>query len=205
MNMEEIIANSNNVYMFGSSVYGNKTNISDTDFIVVSDYYGDTAIHIDNNDFNIYSVKTFQEKLDNNDIQALECMFLDEKYIIKENIKFDFKIDYEKLKESVGKISSNSFVKCNKKLTVEKDYNPYIGKKSLWHSFRILMFGIQIVKYNKIIDYKEANYLFNKIMSMPDDWEEIKKEFKPKYNELKTKWRLELKEKVQNHTNYIKL
>ena len=58
------------------------------------------------------------------------------------------------------------------------------------------MFGIQIVKYNKIIDYKEANYLFDKIMSMPDDWEEIKKEFKPKYNELKTKWRLELKEKL---------
>lgn len=192
MDRQYIFDNSTNIYMYGSYVYGTNTSKSDKDYIVVSDVIKDEHIQIGNEEFNIYSSEKFQEKLDKNEIDALECMFLDKKFILKEDIKFPFEINKEKLKESIGKTSSNSFVKCHKKLTVEKDYNPYIGKKSLWHSLRIVMFGTQIAKTGKIYDYAQANKYYNEIMQMPDFWENIKFAYQPVYNNLKSAWRLSL-------------
>ncbi len=194
MDKQYIFDNSDNIYRFGSIVYGTNTKDSDEDFIVVSDIIEDVQIHIGNQDYNIYSSKTFQEKLNNNEIDALECMFLDKQFVLKENKKFNFKINLEKLKNSVGELSSNSYAKCHKKLTVDKDYNPYIAKKSLWHAFRVVMFGMQIAETGKIYDYTCSNKIKTRIMEMPDNWDNIKFVFKPEFNELKTNWRIALKE-----------
>ena len=199
MDKKYIFNNSLNIYEYGSVVYGCNSINSDKDYIVISDIIGDAQISVGNEDFNIYSTKTFQEKLNNNDISALECMFLDKKHILKETIKFDFEINKENLKESLGKLSSNSYAKCHKKLTVEKDLNPYVAKKSLWHAFRIIMFGIQILETGKINDYTCANVLRDRILEMPDNWDNIKFVFKPEFNELKTKWRLAFKEENIEH------
>ncbi|MNR15785.1 hypothetical protein D3C85_1323410 [compost metagenome] len=79
---------------------------------------------------------------------------------------------------------------------MEKDYNPYIAKKSLFHSFRILKYGIQIAKYGRIFDYTEANYLWEEINSFEtNDWEFFKTKYQPVYNELKSQFKLEAPKK----------
>jgi hypothetical protein len=61
--------------------------------------------------------------------------------------------------------AGNSFAKAGKKLDVEKEH--YKGKKSLFHSLRILMFGIQIAKAGRITNYGEANDLWKEIKQVP--------------------------------------
>ncbi|KAL9646506.1 hypothetical protein ABK040_006565 [Willaertia magna] len=58
--------------------------------------------------------------------------------------------------------SNNSFVKAKKKIIVEKELK--IGLKSLFHSLRILHFGIQIAKHGKIINFEEATELYKDIV-----------------------------------------
>jgi hypothetical protein len=94
----------------------------------------------------------------------------------------------QKLRHSLSAKSSNSFVKAKKKLTIKKDFDLNLGRKSLWHSFRIIDFGIQIIKYNKIIDYKSMNDLFNDIMQYYS-WIDLFEEYKIKYNNLLTEFR----------------
>ena len=80
-------------------------------------------------------------------------------------------------------------MKAKKKLIVEKDYDPYIGKKSLFHSLRIILFGIQIAQYGKIINYEEANIYYDIVKSEIIEWEYFKKKYQPIYNNLKTEFR----------------
>ena len=124
-----------------------------------------------------------------NHIVALECCFLPEDCIIKETKKFKYDVDLIATRIAISSIVSNSWVKGKKKFEVEKDYNPLIAKKSIWHCFRILMFGIQACKYGKIIDFKEANSLFKDIMEAPDNWKYFKTNYQQKLNELKTEFK----------------
>jgi hypothetical protein len=82
-------------------------------------------------------------------------------------------------------------IQGKKKLTVEKDYSPYIAKKSLFHSLRILIEGIQIAKYQKIIDYSQANYLWEEIVNNKvNDWSYYKEKYQPLYNKLNSEFRI---------------
>ena len=82
-------------------------------------------------------------------------------------------------------------MKCKKKLEIEDSYNPKVAKKSLWHSLRIIDFGIQIISFGKIEDYSSVNYLYSEIVeSNQNKWDYFKKKYKPLYNSLKTKFRL---------------
>lgn len=172
------------VYPYGSVVYGCHTPQSDTDFIVVvaSDediYY---SVSEDDSDYTVYSRKTFIEKIREHHISALECIFQqpDDPFLRY------FKYDSEKLRRNISAISSNSFVKCKKKM---REGEEYIGKKSMFHSLRILMFGIQIANYNRIVDYTIANELLPTIMNMKD-WEEIKLMNQPIFNDLKSAFKI---------------
>lgn len=180
------------VYPYGSKVYGCNMN-GDEDLVIIMDTEDkkhETQYTLGNRDMTFYTKDTFQEKLFNHDITAMECFFLPQNLKQKELIKFDFDLDLEKLRYSVSKVSSNSFVKAKKKLTVEKDFNPYIGRKSLFHSLRILMFGIQIAKYGKIIDYSEANYLWDEIINnQSEQWEDYKTKYQPIFNQLKSEFK----------------
>ena len=80
--------------------------------------------------------------------------------------------------------------KHEKKLEVEKNFNPLVAKKNLFHVLKILLFGKQIAKYGKIIDYKEANNYFYDIMNIEsNDWLVFKNKYQPIANELKTEFR----------------
>lgn len=179
-----------NVYLYGSRIYGTDNEKSDYDYVVVikDDYYDVEQIKSNNNDYNFYTKTQWDAMCKNNDVVFCECYFLQNK--IKETYKPAFKLDPEKIRSNFSKMASNSYVKCKKKLIVEKDYNPYIAKKSLWHSFRILMYGIQMLKYNKIIDYQCANFLYNDIVNNKETkWDYFKNKYQPLYNQYKSEFR----------------
>lgn len=177
------------VYPYGSRVYGNYHKSSDYDFIVVvkkktTEQFSDNQINI-----NYYTVEEHQQRLDDHEISALECQFLQfpkHQYIEKQLFKFN--LDKSKLRHSLSAKSSNSWVKCKKKLTIEKDYDLSVGRKSLFHSFRIIDFGIQLASHGKIIDYGSCNDLYKEIMSYYV-WEDLFDEFKIRYNNLLSEFR----------------
>lgn len=193
--MRFILSDALNIYAYGSIVYGTYIDgISDRDYIVIvpDDYpLENEQIEHKNCHYNIFHASQWQEKLNNNEVDALEVYFLPQEHILKETIKFKTIIVPSKVREQFSRTASNSWVKCKKKLTVEKDYNPRVGKKSLWHSLRIINFGIQILCTGRISDYDTLNYLYDEIVNNDlNQWEYYYNKYKVLYNNMKSQFRL---------------
>jgi predicted nucleotidyltransferase len=186
------------VYPYGSRVYGNARKNSDYDFIVVTtnktnEQYSDNLINV-----NFYTPDEHQQRLSDHEISALECYFLpDEKVLYnsfhslnrKNRFEFTFVLNLVKLRHALSAKSSNSWVKAKKKLTVEKDYDLDLGRKSLFHAIRIIDYGIQIATYKKIVDYGSCNKLFEDIMNCYT-WSEMFGEYKQFYNNICSEFRI---------------
>ena len=178
-----------NVYQYGSRVYGTNRSNSDWDFIIVlnnkiRDQFSDNQINV-----TFYTPLEFNEKVVNHEISVLECIFLPDYMVWKEQMRFQFKLDLVKLRHSLSAKSSNSWVKAKKKLTIPADYDLNIGKKSLFHSMRIIHFGIQIATAGSITKYNECNDLFNEIMNTYNDWDSLFDNYKERYNNLMSEFR----------------
>lgn len=179
-----------NVYTYGSHVYGTAREDSDRDFIlVVKDdcnidesivsAWKDKAV-----DLNIFKKSDFINMIKSHEITALECLFLPGHLSFeKENFSVFFELNKSVLRSSFSAKSSNSWVKAKKKFLVEKDYDPIIGKKSLWHSFRIMAFGIQIAQEGKISNFSVINHMYADIMKC-NNWEEMESQYKQPYNKI---------------------
>lgn len=184
-----------NIYHYGSFVYRTFVEgVSDYDYIVVVPdtmrELDEQQFECDNCQYTVHSAKSWQKMLDRCDVDAIECYFLPEKYIVKETTVFIADITKSKVRNSFSHVASNSFVKCKKKLEIEESYNPVVGKKSLWHSLRIVDFGVQILQHGKIVDYGSMNELYDEIVRADEnDWEYFKQKYKPMYNALKSKFR----------------
>jgi len=174
-------------FQYGSRVYGNITPKSDYDYIFIvktktNEQFSDNLINI-----NFFDEAGHKTRILNHEISALETLFLDDKYILK-NHNFPFVLNLSMLRQGCSAKSSNSWIKAKKKLTVTVDYDLAIGRKSLWHSFRIIDFGIQIAKTGKIYDYSSCNDLYWEVMKH-DDWDSLFETYKEKYNNLLTEFR----------------
>lgn len=182
-----------NVYPYGSTAYGTNTEKSDKDYVVVlTGTKGiKDEIKTEEMDITIYDEKSFQDQLDEHEISVIECISLPKEEVVLEKKSFVFTLDKTKLRNSLSKKSSNSWVKTKKKLIVKEDYDPYIAKKSLFHCLRILMYGIQIATNGKVTNFKEANEFYNEIMNIKtDNWDEIQDKYQPIYNSLKSKFKI---------------
>lgn len=187
---EDVLA----VYRHGSMIYGTNDHKSDHDFIII---VKDHAVEIDskssshhNIDVGIYRHSTFQDLINRHKNFALDCYFLPSQYRLKDLAKFNFTLDLNKLRKEISAKSSNSFVKAKKKLEVIADRNVRTAKKSLFHSLRIVDFGIQIATHGKIIDYSSSNYLWDEINNNPaDTWEPYKEKYQTIYNVKMTEFR----------------
>ena len=174
---------------YGSTTYETTTEHSDIDMVcIVEDIIEWNKIYqckIDNLDIQYMTLNQFKELLNEHHILALETYFYNYD-ILKEYIP-SFEVDNWKLRQSISSVASNAWAKANKKMSVVKDYDIYKGKKSLFHSLRVLMFGIQIAEHQKIVDFKEASSLWNSIYENESkDWINYKTEYKPLYNKLKS-------------------
>lgn len=196
--VQSLIKSAHSIYRYGSVVYGTATpGISDEDFVVVLDdcnIKDETQCQVDNCQYTFYPEEMWQQMIKDNNVCAMECLMLPDEFVVKDS-GYTFNnlwsvVKPEKIREQFSATASNSWVKCKKKLTVEKDFAPRIAKKSLWHSLRLLMFGIQILKYGKIIDFQCANDLYDEIVNNPcNDWQYYKDKYQPMYNALKSEFR----------------
>lgn len=186
------------MFYYGSTVYGTITDKSDTDIVAIVDDKIDLSeftngiweYHLDNIDYQFINESKFIEMVKNHHIVALEMLSLPSNRVIKGDVKkYEqyFVLDKWKLRQVISSIASNAFAKAHKKMTVEKDYDLYRGQKSLFHSIRVMLFGIQIAKYGKIEDYTEANRYWTMISSMKDSpWQVYKETFKPIINTIRS-------------------
>lgn len=171
-----------NIYPFGSRVYGSNNEKSDYDFwVIVKDSFktpenGYLEVSKENVDLNIYKYSTFIQKVSENELQALICAFLPEEKVILQKVKIIPNIKYIKLKKNVFKEASRHLHSLTPRLY--KENNIYQAKKMECQSLRDLLFGIQIVKYGKIIDYSEANCYFGK------DIDKLYEKFTKEFTEL---------------------
>ena len=191
---------------YGSVVYGTLTEFSDHDVVAVVDDEIDLSgytnglfefhwdehplcpEHLRNQDWQFVNESRWIEIIKNHGILWLECYSLPKEHIIKGDpsvyMKY-FTLDRWLLRKNViSPIASNAWAKTGKKMTVEKDFDLYRGQKSLFHSLRIMMFGIQIAKFGKITDYSEANYLWDEIYKMGNCGWDV---YQAKYKELTNK------------------
>jgi predicted nucleotidyltransferase len=177
------------IYPYGSFVYGSFTEYSDNDFIVIVD--NDECVpHVTSGfvELNIYTRDEFEGKLYDHDIDAIEVYST--KPIYKNNYRVNFNLDLQKLRKSISYKSNHAFVKAKKKITLAHEDN-HIGCKSLFHSLRIVMFGIQIARYGGIINFGEANHIMKELYNKKSYiWEDLKKEYKPQLNKLMTEFRI---------------
>lgn len=178
------------VYLYGSRVYGTATETSDWDFVVILDKDGDFYDHYQDKktDIHFMSPENYKKQLEKCDIMALEC-FYQKDPILKYEVEFTPSLP--QLRKSISAICSNSWVKAKKKVNLEGEDN-YIGYKSLFHSFRILMYGIYIARSNTIESYDSMNFIWETIMTRVKDKftiEEIMEELKPLHNQMATEFR----------------
>lgn len=170
---------------YGSYVYGTESDKSDLDVINVGDTF-DHVSTIGKISFESITAEHFQQMLDENKIKALEVFFHKEQALIEAGYKLT--IDLQKLRTEISSVASNSWVKAKKKIEVEKDY--YIGQKSLFHSLRILMFGIQVAKTGRISNFSCANHYFKDIVREQNtEWLPLKEKYQPIYNALSTEFK----------------
>lgn len=191
---------------YGSVIYGTVTSMSDVDVVVIVDDSLDFSEYVNS----IYEIKEnnngiefdtqyineshFIEMVKNHNILALESLWLPENTMELSKYKYHkyFTLDKWKLRQSISAVASNAWAKCHKKLTVEKDYDFYRGLKSLFHSLRVIIFGIQIAKYGKIVDYSEANYIWRDLwendICPSHKWEDYKSKYQPVMNALRSEF-----------------
>lgn len=185
------------VYRYGSRVYGTASEQSDHDYIVI--HKGSSSndaqqydSHTKDLSVHTYHEESWQRHLDAHKIFAMECYSIDPTYRSSVKSPFTFTLNHAELRKEISSKASNSWVKCKKKLTVEQG-EEYIGVKSLFHSFRIPMFGIQIAQYGRVVDFTTANSLWfdelEPILYTKPVWEELKEKYQPRHNALMSEFR----------------
>ena len=177
------------IFPFGSQVYGTCTAKSDWDYLaVIPDSFAiGTGTEYNHNKVNvhIYKKKDWQDQLNQHKIHTLEAYYLPDN-VCRTNFKFNLSLSA--LRHELSQKASNSFVKAKKKIEVEKDF--LVGWKSLFHSLRILDFGIQIATKGCIENYSSCNLHWQDIINNPQyEWDYYKKKYQPVYNDLATEFR----------------
>lgn len=192
LNKYEIIA----IYSYGSQVYGTNNEDSDYDYYVVindnldRDFNDQFYITYTNNDkkfelnINLINKYHYDKMLEEHAISILEC--LNTENLLSNTFVENVDINRTILRKSVSEKASNSWVKAKKKIE-QGDY--YIGIKSLFHSIRILDFGIQLAKNGRIDNFKSVNFIWEDIKDNNYSYEELKEKYQKVYNEYSSEFK----------------
>ena len=150
-----------NIYIYGSRIYKTHTVNSDYDAIVIAcSMYLNHEIYDNNYNIHITTPDSFADQLKQHDIHCLECIFAPDNAQIYSKIDYlkDFKFDAGQLKKMILSQSTWAWTKAQKR--IEKG-NIIGGAKSLFHSLRILNFGLQIMEFGKIVNFSASNETWN--------------------------------------------
>ena len=149
-----------NIHVFGSRVYGTHRIDSDYDVIVVACSVN-SNVEFRNGDYNVHvtTPDIFEDKLIRHNINNLECIYAPFNAQIYQEINYNkiFNLKNGMLKKSLITQSTAAWSQGRKRI---ESGNIISGAKSLFHSIRILDFGIQIIKYNHIKDFSSCNEIW---------------------------------------------
>lgn len=181
-----------NIYLYGSRVYGTNRVDSDYDVILIGAAlveHTEKEVAIDDKRLNIHIITPdkFKRDLDSHNIMNLECYYSPEWARLQEKEILKFVLNKKKLAKNIIAQSFNSWQKGKHKLN-EGDI--YHGLKSIFHSLKMLMFAIQIMENERIVDFTEANYLHKEI----NDCDEMEWEY---FREKYLKFKIELEKKLK--------
>jgi len=183
-----------NIYLYGSRVYGTHRVDSDYDIILLA---GSLLEHKEirametNSLLNIHIITPdkFKRDLENHDMMNLECYYAPDWCTLQEKESLMFKLNKKRLVKNALAQSFNSWNGAKHKLN---DGDIHRGLKSLFHSFRILIFADQILYNDKIWDYTASNHFYKEITESDEfEW----KYFNDKYFPMK----LLLERKIKNY------
>lgn len=184
------------VFKYGSSIYKTRTEKSDLDIIYIADTdkeiyevyqskdFPFCSSYTEKVDLHYISKESFIDLLNKHDIMALEVYY---QMSEDQRLTFPFNLNLDTLRRSVSAVCSNSWSKARKKLEIPEE-DDYIGLKSLFHSIRILSFGIDIAKDNKI-DYLNVLIDGEKI-SCSNFWHRLQQKYESgwRWSEFKAKY-----------------
>ena len=152
-----------NIYVYGSRVYGTYTLNSDIDIIVIAcSMYLNQEFHEGIYNIHVTTPDAFKEQLDNHDIHCLECIYAPHEAQLMTQIDYlkDFKLDISQLKKMLISQSTWAWQKAQRR--IEKG-DIIGGGKSLFHSLRIINFGLQIIHNGKIANFTKANHIWQDV------------------------------------------
>lgn len=193
-----------NLYCFGSHVYGTNDAQSDWDYVAIVQTIPSSGSHIEKDgvDIQFYTVYEFQHNLDMHDMKAVECFF-NPAHTKQTTLEFSFVLDKYMLRQSVSKMMNDSWDKGKKKLRIQEDFNLRIALKSLFHSIKIVGFGIQIANSGNIEKYDEYTYVLKDLYNIANRYndlhlqserellcKEIEQKYRQKYNSLRTQFKI---------------
>ena len=182
------------VYPYGSILYETTTDKSDLDLVVIVDMIKNDYLQYESEDLDIHfmSEKHYKNILKEHDIMALECFYNPSPYLA---YPVEFELDKVELRKVISARCGNSWSKARKKLEIEEE-DDYIGLKSLFHSFRMLSFGIDLAGHDKIwfkdVGGVPADKFWNDILYHYKSgyrWEELKELYKSRHNQMATDFR----------------
>lgn len=180
-----------NIYAHGSHFYGTATSASDYDLVVLvpdSKKYGSNDV-ADNIlisvatanmkiDLSVESIDEFVGRVKEHRWYALECLLLP--LLESRHIPFP-EIDKIQIRATVRLAGDHAYTKAKKKITIENEI--YLGKKSLFHSIRIVDFAIQLLSRGKIENWTSCREIHRKIMDAPDEWDTLDEMFRREYKD----------------------
>lgn len=178
------------VWRYGSRVYGTSKLDSDWDYVVIS------KSKFDPKDINIqvFTENEFNQSLNNCDILVLECYY--SAPIFSNGYKKPkFNPVPSRMRTSISTITSNSWVKGKKKLTISGDYDLKAALKSVFHSLRILDYAIQILIEGTIVDWNSSNWILTELEKMSETssrdqlWIDIDTKFRKLFNQRSTEFK----------------
>lgn len=174
-----------NIYLYGSRVYNTAREDSDLDFKVIA---STITKHTEYNDgeynVHVWTPDVFRDDLFEHNISALECVFAPDFARIEEKVNYrqQFVPNKYKMQKSCLSESHSAWIRGKMKLM---DGDIHRGQKSIFHAIRILVFGLQVIKYNAIVDFSEANGYYEAVMGLESvNWNDFKEEFLEKKREL---------------------
>jgi predicted nucleotidyltransferase len=190
-----------NIYNYGSWVYGTNSPTSDRDILIVTrspaqapltfhqdfDYFHEFELHKLWNQYDVcvHSVENFESLLEKNYLLAIECIFLPDKFKIKEEIDFKkvyLEKYYNKLRlKQVGLYENLTAIKmydledettypirsslADATSQASKDYL----FKNLFHGVRYLDVVEQLIQTQSIHNYKRVSYLLKEMQDVRGD------------------------------------
>lgn len=126
----------------------------------------------------------FRDSVMDCDMVALECMYAPENARLKEDYAYMYSlwnnVRTPMIKKGIDLQSRHMWSQARHFI---EGMDLYRGKRTLWHSLKALMFGIQICENGSIKDFTEANRYWYEIEQMDADgdlnWEAVKSNFFP--------------------------